>query len=109
MARPLGVSDDFVEYPLSKTATVDDSFVRENPSLKTICINANQNTNNWSKDNTATYSTNCIITSLSNQLQETATIVKAYNLQGIEVPTDTKDELIILLYSNGKTEKVIQY
>ena len=38
---------------------------------------------------------------------DSKTIFKAYNLQGIEIPVDTKNETIILLYDNGKTEKII--
>ena len=77
---------------------------------KKICINSNHDTSNWEKDATATYSTTCeVITTLNESTNNNLVVIKAYNLQGVEVPIDTKDELIILLYNNGKTEKVIQY
>ena len=39
------------------------------------------------------------------QSTEKAQILKAYNLQGQEVPVNTKGEVIILLYDNGTREK----
>ncbi len=33
-------------------------------------------------------------------------IVKAYNFQGVEVPVETKGQMIILLYSDGTTQKI---
>ena len=75
--------------------------------ITTICVNANQDKSTWNKDAITQYSTTCdIITSTESQINNTTTIIKAYNLQGREVPTNTTGELIILLYDNGKTEKV---
>lgn len=86
------------------------NLVSINNQIDIICVNSSQNTSDWIKDNTSNYSTNCdITTSLLNYNQHSSAVVKAYNLQGVEVPIDTKNELIILFYNDGKTEKIIQY
>lgn len=50
-----------------------------------------------------------LITITLNPNSVTAKIIKVYNINGNEVPLDTKNELIILLYNNGYKKKVIQH
>lgn len=82
----------------------------KNPNLPVVYVyslaQATTNTD-FVKDET----TNWIeptITSTNEFVSEKSKILKAYNTQGREVSIDTKGELIILLYSDGTTEKVFQ-
>lgn len=84
---------------------------QQNPNLKMICI-PDRDTTNYQKDDSAIWSKTCEpidVNSIQDMISiDNATVVKAYNLQGKEVSTATKEELIILLYSNGMTQKVFQ-
>ena len=63
------------------------------------------NTTNWLKDASASWSTGCTVGLEEKVAEQGLTILKAYNLQGQEVPVDTRGEVIILLYDNGTREK----
>ncbi len=83
----------------------------ENSELSTICVHSIANVINgeFYKDLNAIWSEKCVITSLTDSERVTnLKIVKAYNLQGKEININTKNELIILLYENGITEKVFR-
>lgn len=100
-------SNQLTSLDVSKNTSLTTFWGNSNPFLKIICVNENQNTSNWIKDDTAEFSTTCSpITSTPTTQQIKSTIIKAYNLQGIEVPIDTKNQFIILLYDNGQTKKV---
>jgi Leucine-rich repeat (LRR) protein len=100
-------SNKLTNLDVSKNTALKTLTCISNLNLTTICMNVFHNTFTWQKDATASYSTNCI-TGVESGVEEEATVLKAYNLQGIEVPLDTQDQVIILLYSNGKREKVLQ-
>ncbi len=80
-----------------------------NINLYTICVSSRTtaiNNKNWIKDASTIYSETCQPLAFSElQSTEKAQILKAYNLQGQEVPKSTKGEVIILLYDNGIREK----
>lgn len=100
-------NNKFTKLDISKNNNITSFNALRNPSLSTICINPNQDTSKWNKDTNTQYSTDCeVITSTQSKVNYDDTILKAYNLQGREVPKNTTGELIILLYDNGKTEKV---
>lgn len=82
-----------------------------NQALETICLDPTQEeTSSWSKDKWTEYSTTCsILTGSESFTKSESKIIKAYNLQGLEIPVDTKDEVIILQYDNGTRTKVINY
>jgi hypothetical protein len=86
-----------------------------NANLKTICITPSQVTkigksvtHNWDTREDVQYSTICdeILTSVQDEQQTKASVINAFNLQGVEIPINTKNQLIILLYDNGQTQKV---
>lgn len=100
-------STKLTNLDVSKNTDLVTLLCSNNPILQVICVNSNQDTTSWKKDAIAKYSTTCDpISSTESQINNTTIIIKAYNLQGREVPTNTTGELIILLYDNGKTEKV---
>ncbi len=95
---------------ISKNINIQLFFAYSISNL-TVCVNKQQDTTStaWFIDHTSNYSTTCaselgVDENFSNAKYK---IVKAYNLQGIEVPINTQNELIILLYSNGFSQKVI--
>ena len=78
-----------------------------NSPLTKICISPSHNTSTWGKPYDATWSTTCGPLAFQEiQTTEKTIILKAYNLQGQEVPKSTKGEVIILLYDNGVREKI---
>lgn len=81
----------------------------QNLNLKTICIYSGQNTATWQKDKTTFYSTTCkTITAIEEDfLVSTAVPIAAYNLNMQEVPLDSKNQLLIIRYSDGTVKKVI--
>jgi hypothetical protein len=106
-------NNNLAELDLRNSTSLEKVQCKQNPLLKTICVwNISYVTNNpsFEKDNTAEWSENCLINGISDlKNEENTTIIKAFNLQGIEIPVNSKDQIMILLYSNGKREKVYKH
>lgn len=80
----------------------------QNSTLPIIYVSSVDKANNqFIKDNEAEWKERNI-NGISTHYSENSIVIKAYNLQGKEVSINTKNELIILLHNNGKTEKVFQ-
>jgi hypothetical protein len=64
---------------------------------------------NWEKDDIANYNENCnYITSINNEIiSQPKTISTIYNLQG-QVVNTTYQGLVIIRYTDGTSEKVLQ-
>ncbi len=67
-------------------------------------IAAAESNENFIKDQDDIW-TEIVLSVFENEVTTRKHIIKAYNLQGTEVPINTKGQLIILLYSDGTTHK----
>lgn len=78
---------------------------KENWKHISICVATSQNTLAWEKDVSAEWKDDCAVGLEETVAEQELTILKAYNLQGQEVPLNTTGEVIILLFDNGTREK----
>lgn len=99
--------NQLIKLDISRSTKLNSLYCHIN-QLKTICISESIDTNALYaiKDASAKLSTTCSPVGLEEEVAEKGlTILKAYNLQGQEVPKNTTGEVIILLYDNGIREK----
>lgn len=96
---------------VSKLKYLYELDVRDNNDLTEVCVESLIRTIDWRKSDDTEWKVcnDDILTDLYNTTNFSKTVVKAYNLQGREVPTNTTGELIILLYDDGQTERVFNY
>lgn len=81
-------------------------YCHDNPSLTTICTNPIDFVQKDIHTTIGDCSSSARISSVATN--DVPTIVKAYDLQGQEVDPTTTGKLLILLYSDGTTKKIIQ-
>ena len=108
-------SNQLTNLDVRNNTAISKFYWNNNPKLKVVCINTDQvhytlepNNWSWSKDANVQYSTTCeMVTAIQTETPITAAkVIKAYNLQGVEVSINTKNQIVILLYDNGQTQKV---
>jgi hypothetical protein len=103
---------------VSKNTMLSSLSATMNPSLKQICVNADQLANkvaSWGKDSTCVWNANCsavtttAITEIA-KLSVTPKLIRCYDILGKEIDPENAayKGIIFYLYSDGSTKKVVR-
>jgi len=93
---------------VSSIKQLEKFYCLQNPELYTICISELQEIFGWKKDAQASYSTSCILTSSTQNINPNTNkkLIGTYNLQG-QLVNEGATGLLINVYNDGSKEKII--